>query len=270
MGDVFESAFKELPPLPDVAMKLIGAINDPRSGSKAIVGILKTDAALTAEVLRRANSPVYGLSSSVASAGQAVMMLGTDEIRRLAMSISLGQHFGSGQRAMRRLWRHAFARAMVAERLASVTGVATEVAYTAGLLADIGIYGLMVSFPEAEQRILEHASNVEAVVAAEVREHGVNHCQAGEWLARRWRLPEAIVAGVARHHDVPLGPTLAAHVYWADRVAAFLAFGFLGTVQPTADVAGYDDFRREVPVAGVALPKDAEELFAWLVARVPA
>ena len=148
MGDAFESAFKELPPLPDVAMKLIGAVNDPRSGSKAIVGILKTDAALTAEVLRRANSPVYGLSASVSSAGQAVMMLGTDEIRRLTLCISLGQHFGSGQRAMRRLWRHAFARAMVAERLAGITGVATEAGYIAGLLADIGIYGLMVSFPE--------------------------------------------------------------------------------------------------------------------------
>jgi HD-like signal output (HDOD) protein len=59
------------------------------------VGILKTDAALTAEVLRRANSPVYGLSASVSSAGQAVMMLGTDEIRRLTLCISLGQHFGA-------------------------------------------------------------------------------------------------------------------------------------------------------------------------------
>ena len=76
------------------------------------------------------------------------MMLGTDEIRCLTLCISLGQHFGSGQRAMRRLWRHAFARAMVAEPLAGITGVATEAGYMAGLLADIGIYGLMVSFPE--------------------------------------------------------------------------------------------------------------------------
>ncbi len=266
-----ESAFKELPPLPEVAMRLIGAVNDERAGTNAIVAILRTDAAMTAEVLRRANSPVYGLASKVSSLGQAVMLLGVDEVRRMATTISLSKHFGRGQSAMRRLWRHALARALVAERIATSSGAASgEAAYTAGLLADIGVYGFMVSFPDAEQRVLEAASTGEAVLEAEEREFGVNHCQAGEWLAQRWRLPESIAAAVVSHHEAPSAATLAAHVYWADHVATYLAFGFLGTQRSTANLEAYAFLREDIRLLSQALPQDAEELFMWLVARVPA
>ncbi len=266
-----ESAFNELPPLPDVAMRLISAVNDERAGTSAIAAILRTDAALTAEVLRRANSPVYGLAAKVSSLGQAVMLLGVDEVRRMATTISLSQHFGRGQSAMRRLWRHAFARALVAERIAISSGAASgEAAYTAGLLADIGVYGFMVSFPDAEQRVLEAASTGEAMLEAEEREFGVNHCQAGEWLAQRWRLPESIASAVVGHHEVPSSATLAAHVYWADHVATYLAFGFLGTQSGTANLDSYACLREDIRLLGQALPEDAEELFMWLVARVPA
>ena len=271
MSETAESAFKELPPLPDVAMRLIGAVNDERAGTNAIVAILRTDAALTAEVLRRANSPAYGLAAKVSSLGQAVMLLGVDEVRRMATTISLSKHFGRGQPAMRRLWRHAFARALVAERIAASSGTASgEAAYTAGLLADIGVYGFMVSFPDAERRVLEAVSTGEAMLEAEEREFGVNHCQAGEWLSQRWRLPESIAAAVLSHHQAPSGPTLPAHVYWADHVATYLAFGFLGTQPGKVNLEAYAGLREDIRLLRQALPEDAEELFMWLVARVPA
>ncbi len=269
MRAALESAFTELPPLPDVAMRLINAVNDVRCGANQIVGILRSDAALTAEVLRRANSPVYGLTARVGSPGQAVMMLGTDEIARMATSISLGRHFGTGQRAMRRLWRHAFARATLAERLARTTGAATEAAYIGGLLADIGIYGFLVSFPDTERRILEAAGNAAALLAAEDQAFGGDHCQAGVWLARHWRLPESIVEAIGGHHEFPAANTIPALVFWADRVAAYLAFGFLGEGAGTADLTGYAQLRANVPPVAQALPEDAEEVSEWLVASVP-
>ena len=271
MSETVECAFKELPPLPDVAMRLISVVNDERAGTNAIVSILRTDAALTAEVLRRANTPLYGLAAKVSSLGQAVMLLGADEIRRMATTISLSRHFGRGQLAMRRLWRHAFARALVAERIATSSGAAAgDVAYTAGLLADIGVYGFIVSFPESEQRVLEAVSTGEAMLQAEEREFGVNHCQAGQWLSQRWHLPDTIAAAVLNHHQTPSAPTLAAHVYWADQVATYLAFGFLGTPCPTARLNDYACLREDIRLLGQALPEDAEQLFMWLVARVPA
>ena len=271
MSEPVESAFKELPPLPDVAMRLIDAVNDERSGTSLIVGILRSDAALTAEVLRRANSPLFGLSAQVASAAQAVMLLGTDQIRHLAMTISLADHFGSGQRSIRRLWRHAFARALVAERIARVCDLPPEMAYTAALLADIGVHGLLVSFPQAEQRILETAGGAGEMLAGERCEFGVDHCQAGEWLAQRWHLPGPIVAAVRGHHEgTGSGPTLASVAGWADEAATFLAFGFLGPAMNGAQLDRYEDLRVRVPAAAEGLPADAEELFDWLVSQVPA
>jgi HD-like signal output (HDOD) protein len=269
MSIALESAFNELPPLPDVALRLIKAVNDSRAGANEIVSILRTDASLTAEVLRRANSPVYGLAARVGSPGQAVMMLGTDEIGRMATSITLARHFGTGHRTIKRLWRHAFARATVAERIAKAAGVASETAYIGGLLADIGIYGLLVSFPDIEQRILETVSDALALLAGEQHEYGLDHCQSGEWLAHRWRLPASIIETVTGHHDEPKAPTLPAVVHWADQVATHLAFGFLGSGQSPADLNAYAELRGSVPVLAQALPQEAEELFDWLVARVP-
>jgi HD-like signal output (HDOD) protein len=198
------------------------------------------------------------------------MLLGTDEIRRLATIISLDQHFGRAQTAMRRLWRTAFARALLAERLASSFTVANEAAYTAGLLADIGLYGFLVSFPEMGRLIVEQARTPEAMIQAESREFGVNHCQAGGWLARQWLLPETISVAVTGHHELSTSPeALSVPVYWADRVAASLAFGFLGSALGKADLAHYDHVRRSVGLPAKVLPEDAEELFDWLVRRVP-
>lgn len=269
MSEKVESAFRELPPLPETAMKLIRTVNDARAGANEIVGILKTDVALTTEVLRRANSPLYGLAAKVSSASQAVMLLGTDEIRRVATSISLARHFGGAHAGIRRLWRHAFARALVAERLASAAGVGTETAYTAGLLADIGIYGLMVSFQVEEQRVMELAPTVEALLLAEEREFGVNHCQAGEWLAQHWRLPEPIVKAVAAHHDAPHGTSVAAAVYWADGATAHAGFGVRGPNPTRTDLTAYRELRQQAPFAHSALPEEPEELSKWLSQRVP-
>ena len=270
MSEMVESAFKALPPLPDVAMRLLRAVNDVRVGANAIVAILRTDAALTSEVLRRANSPVYGLTTRVSSASQAVMLLGTDEVRRVATSISFEQRFGGARRAMRRLWRHAFARALVAERLACAAAISPEAAYTAGLLADIGVYGLLVSFADIELRVVEQAASSEAMLEEEAREFGMNHCEAGGWLASQWHFPETIVAAIAAHHDPPVTASLAALVFWADVAATDVSFGFLGKAQIEADLKGYRQLRQSVPVAALALPEEAEELFDWLVARVPA
>ena len=265
-----QTAFRELPPLPDATMKLLGAVNDERAGIGVLVSILRMDAALTAEVLRRANSPMYGLMAKVSSLGQAVMLLGVAEIRRMAMMVSLDKHFGSGQRSIRRLWRHAFARALVSERIAAATGLSADSAYSAGLLADIGIYGLMVSFPDVERRLIEESNGGHALLEAEEREYGVSHCQAGGWLARNWGLPEAIIAAVLGHHEIPGAGSLAAHVFWADMAVTCLAFGFTGNQLTTADLDGYARLRDEFAPVAKALPADAEELFLWLVERVPA
>jgi HD-like signal output (HDOD) protein len=252
-------------------MRLIRTVNNERSGSNEIVAILKSDVALTAEVLRRANSPLFGLAAKVTSASQAVMLLGTDEIRRLAMSISLARHFSGENRTMWRLWRHAFARALVAERIARVTGLGTETAYSAGLLADIGMYGLMVSFFAEEQRVLDLAVTPDAMLAGEEREFGVNHCQAGEWLARQWGLPESIINAVARHHEAPDTSTIAGTVYWADCTTSCLGFGFRGTAsQPRLDITAYRELRERAGAPSMALPDEAKELSGWLAARVPA
>jgi putative nucleotidyltransferase with HDIG domain len=201
----------ELPPIPSVAMSLLGLLAKEHVALAEISDTIAADAAITAEVLRGANSAYYGVRGEVTSIQHAATLLGLDRIRGLAATIGLRRLLGPVLRtpAVLRCWRHNLACAVTSEQMATRLGGHTADAYTAGLLHDIGRLALVVGHPKSYPEFLDTATAAGAALLDEERTRfGMDHCEAGEWFAQQLILPQAF-QDVARHHHNPaaVGPT---------------------------------------------------------------
>lgn len=231
-ADEARRALKSLPPFPAVALQLISLLDDPEVPMRRVVKLLRVDPAISAEILRVSNSALYGLSRRIDNLSHAIVVLGTDIVKRLALTAALGRFSRSLMRdeAMRNCWDHSVACALIAERLADLLQAPRDRAYTAGLLHDIGRLALLASFPDRYRKMLGEQPAPELdEFEAERALFGIDHCQAGEWLARQWKLPDEFVAAIADHHREPDGLSLTSIVCWSDRIAA--AAGFAATAR---------------------------------------
>ena len=206
---------KDLPPVSPTALKLAGLLNRATQHNEDIIEVLRYDSALTARLLRACNSSWLALHEPVASVDQAVLLLGHQEIIRFVLALGCG---GALRKPLPgyaveqgELWRHSLAAALAAERIAAAAGhFEPAVAFTAGLLHDIGKLVLHQALtPEAQAAIRKRIEEgTDARVEAEKGVLGTDHAEVGASLLRHWRLPDAIVEGVAHHHDPAITPTL--------------------------------------------------------------
>lgn len=256
-ADSLRSRVAMLPSLPQAVQEAMATLNDEGASAMAVAERIERDQALTARTLRAANAAFYGAPGRVATIRTAIGVLGLRTVAALLTTASVHAQFTDAGRCpdfrFRAFWRHALTAALIARGLAQRVGLDAEVAFTAGLLHDIGALVLATQFPGETGIALRYAReqdlpalNVERAVL------GVDHCLAGEAVARHWRFPEPVVQALALHHEPPLQstgqPTLAQLV----NVAQALAHG----IQPEA---GPDDVVPTVTVAtwtrvGVGLP----------------
>jgi putative nucleotidyltransferase with HDIG domain len=199
-------ALRELPAFPAVTTKLLQMLSDQEAQVPRLVELLRSDMAFSAEILRRANSPLYGLSFQVSSLQHAVLILGFDQMKALAVAVSMGAYLSKALRlvSLRNCWRHSLATALWAERLARAGGVETDRAYTAGLLHDLGLLGLLVNYPSSYATMLEvTAESGFDLRIAERALFDVDHCHAGAWIAKQWNFGQDIHDAALYHHDPP-------------------------------------------------------------------
>ena len=211
----FKSRFHEdldrldhLPSLPAVVTRLIEMLDDPLASAMDVAYTLREDPPLTARVLRMANSPVYGGRFRIMSVPQAVLRLGMLEIQKIVMSLGVIRSvLGQGRRLdYRAFWQHSLTVALASESLAEMLpaqdGQREDSIFATGLLHDIGRFVLDQFYPEEYDAAvaLMHAEHLPQRTA-ERRLLGTDHAELGGLLARHWRLPDPIVAGIWHHHD---------------------------------------------------------------------
>jgi HD-like signal output (HDOD) protein len=193
-----------LPVGEDAGVRLLWLLADDESDAAAIGRVIESDPALTFQILRVANSPYYGLSRQVASARQAVTVLGVTMVRALAAA----QVFRLNVRDVRALpktfWEHSFATAVSASNLAVEHDVDPGEAFSAGMLLDIGTALLRRSDP-SRYAIVEQLAAIpgESLLAAERRMFGVTHADVGGFALERLRFPHDFGTAVAEHHLLP-------------------------------------------------------------------
>lgn len=194
-------AIDELPPLNQVARHLLSLIGDDRTSAVDLDRVIRNDQALTARVLKHANSSVFGKSRRVASLTEAVVLMGDVQLSDLVLGVAVGDVVGEsgvpgfGEAA----WDHSIDCAAAARAVARFEGkVDPDTAFVAGLLHDIGLLVLARAAPVEMAALL--VANPEDPLAAERQQLGLNHPQIGQRLLEKWNLPGPLCEAVRLHH----------------------------------------------------------------------
>lgn len=222
--------------LPEVTAKIIATVEDPKSSAAQLHRIVSHDPALVTRILKVVNSAFYGLPGQVGSVERAIVLLGLNAVKNIAVAASLGQMF-RGVRlcdgySAKDLWTHCIAVAVVARELARrVKLQLAEEAFLAGMIHDVGILVTLQTWPEQLRIVCDRAQATEqSFISLEQEVIGVDHQQLGKALAEKWQfpLPCQLVAG--HHHEPELLPetsrTLVSLVHVADTLCAQAGQGF--------------------------------------------
>lgn len=191
----FETA--KLPIMTEVAHSLVRTLNDPDASAAQIETIISKDPALTANLLRMANSAQFGQSRQVLSLEHAITMLGMSRIRSLALSTSISTAFptipGLDRKAF---WKYSMACAGYAQWLAGGAGLDPQQAWLAGMMLRLGELLIGQRSPESLAEIESAPAHARARWEREHRLLGFDEVQVAAVLARHWNFPEAIVNGL--------------------------------------------------------------------------
>lgn len=215
---------QDLPSLPAIVMELLGSIEHDDVDISVLAKKVSYDQALTAKTLRLANSSAYGLQVKVTTIQQAITYLGFRTTRNLITAAAVTGCFPSGRYPGfddKAFWRHSIATAACARALARRMRFNQDVAFTAGLMHDIGRLVLVTRYPEAYGEVLAWR----AAQPAEWREAeravlGVDHVDAGLALAAHWNFSGTMCQAIGFHHapDTPGAGFLASIVHVADAI----------------------------------------------------
>ncbi len=193
-----------LPSLPEVVNYLIRALNDDSANLETLAHHINSDPAIVARLLAAANSVNTGLSKRVHSTGQAILLLGADRIANIVLASALIYRYDthtSGFNA-RLLWQHSLGVATCSRVLAEQTGIDPELAFTSGLLHDIGQLLMHTASPTHFLQALDRHLNEDIpLFIAERAVFGYDHCDAGRVLASTWKLPTDIIDAIGAHHE---------------------------------------------------------------------
>ncbi len=193
-----------LPTIPRVVQELIDSFGQDDIDIGGIAKKLSVDQVLTAKVLRLANSAHYGATRQIGSVDEAVVVLGFNSLRTLVIATGISGSFVALNGLDReQFWRHSLHAASISRWLAGrcTPRLNSELAFTAALMHGIGQLLLHLVFPEESARLqrLPLSSRVAERQEVEQTALGLDHCQVGAELARRWNFPEDIVRAIAQY-----------------------------------------------------------------------
>ncbi len=195
----------DLPPLPQVATRAIRISADSDSSSKQLQNLIRTDQALSGQLLRIANSAMFGRMREVATLTEAILTLGFSTARSVVIASSLKNLYSRGPASQKEriLWEHALTTAITGTAISKALRFpVTEEVFLAGLMHDIGKSAMVLKFPESYVPLLRRIHDQgEDGLALEVDAFGFDHAMVGEALVRSWNLAEGIEAAVRWHHD---------------------------------------------------------------------
>lgn len=189
-----------LPSPPAVAARLIDVADDPDLSMTKVVEILRIDPALTAKLLRLANSPLYARRRHIETLQQAVTLLGLDTVMTAALSLTLlSDTTAQSADVFRRQWSRSVYAAVSAQALAAhCPHVPAPDAFLAALLQDVGILALARLEPTLYADLVD--TDHDALTAREHSVLGVDHAEAGAELLACWNLPSHVVGAVRQSH----------------------------------------------------------------------
>jgi HD-like signal output (HDOD) protein len=199
---------ENLPTLPTVVFQLHQVLDNEMVGAADVAGVIERDPALTARLLRAANSAAFSRGGDrLGSVSAAVARLGVNQVRAVCIVLAVVKAFNSrtGGLDHQAFWVHSATVGMLARRLWDRFGrdqtISNDDIYVAGLLHDAGLLVLEQHFPREFGEVLERRATTQGPLWRTEEEHlGMDHGAVGGLLLGRWSLPAFIAEAVTNHH----------------------------------------------------------------------
>jgi two-component system cell cycle response regulator len=206
---------RDLPTLPAVAMRVVELTGNDAVRVKDLADAIQNDQALAAKVLRTVNSSLYAMRTRCSSINQAIVMLGMSAVKSLALSFSLVgaiRECQAGDFDMDDYWRRGIYTAIAARAIAVKARMRTdptpEECFLGGLLQDLGMLALYFTLGRPYLEVIQAAEGDHRKVARlELKVLELHHADVGAMIAKRWKLPEALVMPI-KYHERPTAAPL--------------------------------------------------------------
>ncbi|KAF0189077.1 MAG: putative signal transduction [Desulfobulbaceae bacterium] len=197
---------RSLPSLPQVLLQVIALEEQEDFDIKELVKVIAQDPAISAKALRLVNSAYFNLEGKFTSIERAVLYLGADAVKNIAVTASVHHVFNgikqNGSFSMDRFWWDSFSCAIYSKRIAQqIKYTNVEEAYISGLLLNLGKLVLYTNFPREYKDILSQLANQTDCCDLERQQIGLTHCEAGAWLIKHWKLNSFMADAVLYHHE---------------------------------------------------------------------
>ena len=227
--------------LPEITLKIVELVENPRSTAQDLHKVISNDPALCSRILKVVNSSFYGLPGQIGSINRAIVMLGLNAVKNIAIAASLAKLFRGGDLtpnfSAKSLWTHSVVTAAIAKMLSDRLSMSvSDEAFLSGLMHDIGIMVEMqwdrARLIDVVQKVGADATGVPAndMCQSEEAVLGANHQQFGAGLCAKWKFPNNFAMVTGFHHRPleapPESRTLPCLIYIADRLAAETGQGF--------------------------------------------
>ncbi len=219
-----------LPTLPEVAYKIRDIIDRPDTSASKVAATLKLDAALSARLLKLANSPLFRTSSPIENINTAVTRLGNRNIRNLVTNLVLEQMYQEGcsskqvQATLKAQWKYNLRVAAISYFLAkNYTSLDADEAMMAGLIHDIGTLPI-IEYAESIPELTSNADALDMLVSK-------LHTKIGRLILKKWRFPNTLVTVAAEHEDIFRDTDL--ELDYTDIVIIANLLAHIGTDNPT-------------------------------------
>lgn len=225
---------EKMPAFPKSVQRVVQLTSNIEVSAKEIVQVIEYDPVLTVKILKVINSAFYGLSHKINSVQRAVVHIGLNTVKNLAMSVAaIGMlkttnkaHFSANAFLL-----HALTTAAISRRLAERIGLGQHEcsdAFVAGLLHDFGKVVFAEFIPEQFERALTKSREHNIPLhLTETEFIGLNHVEAGTLLAEKWRLSESMIDAIRHHHDIPVD-SFGECLFAANQISKQLRFGNAG------------------------------------------
>jgi HD-like signal output (HDOD) protein len=216
----------ELPPLPELIQRILKLTQDAFCDPGDVADLVKLDIALSAAVLKIANSVAFGYAGKVSSVHEAINRIGLTRMRDMVLSVALVQRFRKlkGMDFVQ-FWNHCLAVGLAAEaieRHATKKSYNREYTYAAGLLHKVGILLLAQNFPDEYQLVLDEVARDERDLWEVEKEIiGISHNEASHFVFNHWQFPKEVSAAAMYYNDPVLAPPDMREIIYTVHIANF-------------------------------------------------
>lgn len=233
-----KASIEKMPTLSPVVHKIIEVANDRSSSAQDLTDVIQLDPVLTAKVIKMVNSAYFGLPQQIKSLKQAVVMLGINTVKNVALSSSFLGNVKLDKSAVLKgedFWLHSLGVAVASKMIAKKLGVekeGLEEFFIAGLIHDIGKV-LINNFFKKEMAEIEELSAQKKYTITKIEKHilKLTHEEIGIAIGKKWKFENPLLFAAGKHHQPALQGSAAVFsmvVCIADTYVKMMEIGFSG------------------------------------------